>query len=106
LREAFLILAQYNLLTIGGVNYSADELCAILNEPVRGTYLGLAHQLIAALINIELGAGGEALDMSCIDAEQTHLANYSLRGTTINNNLTDCLADFNESSSNNFRSTN
>ncbi len=44
-------------LTIGTVNYTAAELCAIFNQPAQGNGLtSMAHQLIAAKLNIAQGA--------------------------------------------------
>jgi hypothetical protein len=44
-------------LTLGSVNYSAAQLDLILGEPVAGNGLvSLAHQLIAAKLNIDNGA--------------------------------------------------
>ncbi|HKF95568.1 MAG TPA: hypothetical protein VKB96_13430, partial [Gammaproteobacteria bacterium] len=49
-------------LTLGNVTYTQEELLAILHEPPRGNgLLILAHQLIAAELNIANGA-----DPSCI----------------------------------------
>jgi hypothetical protein len=49
-------------LTLGTVNYTAAQLCAILNEPTAGNGLvSLAHQLIAAKLNIANGADGSAV---------------------------------------------
>ena len=49
-------------LTLGTVFYSAAQLMAILNEPVSGNGLiSLAHQLIAAKLNIANGASGAAV---------------------------------------------
>jgi len=46
-----------NNLTLGTVNYTAAELLSILNEPAAGNGLIiLAHQLIAAKLNIAAGA--------------------------------------------------
>jgi hypothetical protein len=47
-----------NGLTLGTVNYNAAQLLQILNTPAAGNgILTLAHQLIAAKINIASGAG-------------------------------------------------
>jgi hypothetical protein len=49
-------------LTLGTVHYTAAELESILNEPVGGNGLiDLAHQLIAAKLNIANGADGSAV---------------------------------------------
>lgn len=48
--------------TIGNVEYTADELCSILNETVGGNCLiSVSHQYIAAKLNIANGS-----DPSCI----------------------------------------
>jgi hypothetical protein len=49
-------------MALGTVNYSKAQLLAILNEPVGGNGLiSLAHQLIAAKLNIANGADGSAV---------------------------------------------
>jgi hypothetical protein len=46
-----------NALTLGTVTYTAEELADILDEPVKGNGLiSLAHQLIAAKLNVANGA--------------------------------------------------
>lgn len=62
-------------LTIGSVTYDQDALLALLNTPVRGdASLALAHQLIAALLNVAAGATPiEAID----DAQQWMTVNGS-----------------------------
>lgn len=60
-----------NGLTLGTVNYTAAQLLSILNTPPAGNGLiSLAHQLIAALLNIENGADGSSIQSS-IDAANT-----------------------------------
>lgn len=87
-----------NGLTLGEETYDANELCGILNTPVQGTNLGLAHQLIAALLNQANGAYVSDDVQSCIDDAQAWLSeNEGIYGTETNNDLTECLADFNES---------
>jgi hypothetical protein len=50
-------------LQLGNVTYNQQELLAILNQPVRGNGLvSLAHQEIAAKLNIATGA-----DESCVN---------------------------------------
>ena len=59
-------------LTLGTVNYTAAQLCAILNQPTAGNGLvSLAHQLIAAKLNIANGADGSAVNatISAADAQ-------------------------------------
>jgi hypothetical protein len=54
-----------NSLTLGTVNYTDAELCAILQTPAGGNGLiSLAHQLITAKFNLLLGA-----DASCVSAD-------------------------------------
>lgn len=49
-------------LTLGTVNYTASQLCAILNQSTGGNGLvSLAHQLIAAKLNIANGADGSSI---------------------------------------------
>jgi len=56
-------------LTLGTVNYTKDELLAILNQPVEGNGLvSLAHQLIGALLNIAAGADPTAAQAAIDDA--------------------------------------
>ena len=55
-------------LTLGTVVYTKDELCAILNTQANGNaLLILAHQLIAAKLNLAQGADG-----SCVSATIAH----------------------------------
>ena len=84
-----------NGLTLGGVLYTADQLCSILNTPAGGTNLALAHQLIAVLLNIANGSSGAP--QSCIDDANAWLASHGgVNGKQINSVLTDCLTGFNE----------
>jgi hypothetical protein len=56
---------------LGNVNYTDSELCAILNTPANGNGLiSLAHQLIAAKLNIANGADPSAIlaDVNAADA--------------------------------------
>ena len=49
-------------LTLGNVVYSAAQLCSILNTPAQGNGLiSLAHQLIAAKLNVAYGASSAAI---------------------------------------------
>jgi hypothetical protein len=49
-------------LTLGTVSYTQGELLAILGEPVKGNGLiSLAHQLIAAELNVASGANASAI---------------------------------------------
>jgi hypothetical protein len=61
-----------NSITLGTVNYTAAELCAILNTPAGGNGLiSLAHQLIATKLNIANGAdaSGIAAAVAAADAQ-------------------------------------
>jgi hypothetical protein len=57
-------------ITIGGVNYSKDEAIGILQTPLRGdaTYI-LAHQLIAAKLNVADGADDREVADTIADAD-------------------------------------
>ena len=57
-------------LTLGTVSYTAAQLDAILDQPVEGNGLvSLAHQLIAAKLNIANGANGSAVAQTIADAD-------------------------------------
>jgi hypothetical protein len=57
-------------LTIGTVSYQAAELMAVLDNPARGNGLVmLAHQLIAAKLNIANGADPSAVQQTITDAD-------------------------------------
>ena len=59
-----------SFLTLGCVSYTQSELLAILNQPVRGNGLiSLAHQLIAAKLNILNGADPSAAAAAIADAD-------------------------------------
>ena len=59
-------------LTLGTVTYSQAELLRILNQPVKGNGLvSLAHQLIAAKLNIANGASGSAISTTIATADST-----------------------------------
>lgn len=56
-------------LTLGTVSYTEDQLCSIFNTPAAGNGLiVLAHQLIAAKLNIANGADGTAAAEAIADA--------------------------------------
>ncbi|MCC6354921.1 MAG: hypothetical protein IT577_13615 [Verrucomicrobiae bacterium] len=62
-------------LTIGSVTYSQSELLALLNQSTRGNAsLILAHQLIAALLN--LASGSDTSIQSVVDQANDLLAQY------------------------------
>jgi cysteine-rich repeat protein len=57
-------------LTLGSVSYTKDELIAILKTPVKGNGLiSLAHQLIAAKLNIAAGAPDAAVSAAITQAD-------------------------------------
>jgi len=57
-------------LTLGTVTYQAAELMAILDNPAQGNGLViLAHQLIAAKLNIANGADPTAVQQAITDAD-------------------------------------
>ena len=57
-------------LTLGTVNYSAAQLLAILGQPTGGNGLiSLAHQLIAAKLNIANGADGSVVNATIAAAD-------------------------------------
>jgi hypothetical protein len=61
---------QANGLTLGSTAYTADQLCSILNTPASGNgLLSLAHQLIAAKLNIANGADPSAIQSEINDAD-------------------------------------
>jgi hypothetical protein len=58
------------LLTLGTVTYTDLEVCSILNTPAAGNGLiVLAHQLIAAKLNVAKGADGTAVAQAIADAD-------------------------------------
>ena len=59
-------------LTLGTVTYTETQLLAILNQPVKGNGLvSLAHQLIAAKLNLANGASGTAISGTIASADST-----------------------------------
>lgn len=88
-------------LTLGNVTYSDEELLEILRTPVRGNGLiALAHQLIAAKLNIEAGASDNEIEDAIDDADDLIgnldiLAGASLP-TSETSSLVDELASYNE----------
>ena len=56
-------------LQLGNLTYNQQELLSILRQPVRGNGLVLlAHQLIAAKLNIANGADGSCIHQTLADA--------------------------------------
>jgi len=94
---------QTNGLTIGSVVYTADQLCSILNTPAAGNgLLVLAHQLIAAKINIANGSDptDAALCIASADALIGGLVIPPVGGGSLSaastSSLTSCLTNYNE----------
>jgi hypothetical protein len=57
-------------LTLGTVSYDVNQLLSIFNKPAAGNGLiALAHQLIAAKLNIAKGANGTAVGQAIINAD-------------------------------------
>jgi hypothetical protein len=57
-------------LTLGTTTYTQAQLLSILNQPVKGNGLvSLAHQLIAAKLNIANGASGSAINSTIASAD-------------------------------------
>jgi hypothetical protein len=57
-------------LQLGDVTYNQQQLLSILNQPVRGNGLVLlAHQEIAAKLNIANGADGSCIQQTLADAD-------------------------------------
>ena len=89
-------------ITIGGIAYTQEEALEILSTPpARGdaTYI-LAHQLIAAKLNVESGADGSALGTTIADADawlMAHPLGSNPRGTDREEGiaLAEVLDDFN-----------
>lgn len=94
---------QDNGLTLGNISYTADQLLSILNTPASGNgLLALAHQLIAAKLNIANGSDGSAIaaDIAAADALIGNLiippigSDYLAPGST--SALTTALSNYNE----------
>jgi hypothetical protein len=88
---------------LGAVSYNESQLLQILNRPAQGNGLvTLAHQLIAAKLNIASGADPSAVQQIVIDADNMigglivpPIGNgYLSPGQT--GNLTDTLTEYNE----------
>jgi len=57
-------------LTLGTIDYSVADMVAIFNQPAAGNGLiALAHQLIAAKLNIAAGSDGSAVAQAISDAD-------------------------------------
>jgi len=57
-------------LTLGTVNYGDGQLCSIMNTPAAGNgLLSLAHQLIAAKLNIANGSDGSTINATIAAAD-------------------------------------
>jgi hypothetical protein len=67
-----------SMLTLGSMTYSESELIDLLETPPKGdASLILAHQLIAALLNVDNGAGTSATVASAIADAQAWLSMFS-----------------------------
>lgn len=92
-----------NNLTLGSVNYTQAQLLAILKTPVKGNGLiSLAHQLIAAKLNVAAGADDTDIATAISNADALigalvipPVGSGSL-STSATSSLTGALADFNE----------
>jgi hypothetical protein len=90
-------------LTLGTVSYTVAQLVSILNTPASGNGLiALAHQLIAAKLNIAKGANGTAAAQCIADADALigglvipPVGSGSLAASATSA-LTTCLASYNE----------
>jgi hypothetical protein len=70
-------------LTLGNNTYSAAQLCSILNTPVGGNgLLTLAHQLIAAKLNVANGADSSAIQAT-IDQSDAMIGNLIVGSDTL-----------------------
>jgi len=88
-------------LTLGSITYTKDQLLQILNTPVQGNGLiALAHQLIAALLNIANGTNDNTVDEAIQDAntliDGLNILNGGFLAPSETSELTDTLADYNE----------
>jgi hypothetical protein len=89
-------------LTVGCTTYNQSQLLAILNTSPCGkaTYI-LAHQLIAALLNVEAGACASSEVQGCISQAQSLLCTWALNSnppSSVRNQMTSlacCLDSFN-----------
>jgi hypothetical protein len=78
-------------LMLGNVTYSAADLCAILNTPVKGNGLNaLARQLIAAKLNIADGADPSAIQAS-IDAADALIGDLNVLTDSLPTSATSAL---------------
>ena len=63
-------------LTLGNVNYTAAQLCSILQQPAQGNgLLTVAHQLIAAKLNIAQGASIPAAAQTAMNQADAIIGN-------------------------------
>jgi hypothetical protein len=90
-------------LTLGAVSYNASQLLQILNRPAQGNGLViLAHQLIAAKLNIANGADPTAVQQAAIDADSmvggliVPPLGSGYLAPSQTSNLTDTLTEYNE----------
>lgn len=92
-----------NSLTIGGQSYTKDSLIGVLKTPVKGNgVIQLAHQLIAAKLNIANGANGSVVAGAIADADNLIASAGGLGGslkTKDTSSLNDILTAYNEGNS-------
>lgn len=93
--------------TFGNYYYSPSAMCSLFNTPVKGTNLGLAHQLFAAMLNSAKNGGApSAAVQTCIDNAILFLANNGGATGNVSSNylksqreqLNTCLTNYNEGS--------
>ena len=92
-----------NSLTLGTVNYDQTQLLSIFNTPAAGNGLiSLAHQLIAAKLNVENGADPTDAQQAIADADALiggliipPVGNGFLK-PSVTSSLTEALTDYNE----------
>jgi hypothetical protein len=91
-------------LTLGNVSYTDLQLCSIFNTPAAGNGLiSLAHQLIAAKLNVAKGAVPDLATAQCILEADTLIGDLVVPPvgsgslpSSVTSALTACLTSFNE----------
>jgi hypothetical protein len=90
-------------LMLGAVSYSESQLLQILNHPAQGNGLViLAHQLIAAKLNITNGADPTPVQQSVLDADSMIAGlivppiGHGYLSSSQTSELTDTLTEYNE----------
>lgn len=92
---------KLNGLMLGNVTYSADDLLTILKTPAAGNgLLSMAHQLIAAKLNVANGAEPTDIASTIANADlligDSDILNGGFLSPAVTSSLNDMLADFNE----------